>query len=121
MRRCRWKIMLCRFRLPASITADPAGIITGVESTTWRKDLTEAWKSSEEKTQDESQCNNREMIVTGRSTKSRGKTSRGNLKADYWRWMPCVMFPLELHPLQKATRQKIKLSLLKYVYEDISK
>lgn len=31
------------------------------------------------------------------------------------------MFLSELHPLQKATRQKMKWSILKYAYEDISK
>lgn len=89
MGRCGRKIILYNFRLLTSTTADPAGIITNVESATWKKDLTETRKSNEERIQDESRCNNRVFIVTGKSTENREKTGHGNLKVDYWRQMPC--------------------------------
>lgn len=83
MGRCRGKLTLHNFRLLTSITTDAAGIITDVESAMWKKDLTETWKSSEERIQGESQCNNREVTVTGKSTVNRGKTGHGDLKACY--------------------------------------
>lgn len=73
--RCRRKIILHNFKLLTSITAGPAGIITGVRSATWKKDLTETWKSSKERSQDKSWYNYREFILTGKSPESRERTS----------------------------------------------
>lgn len=83
MRRRRRKIILHNFRLLSSVTADPVGITTDVEGATWKKDLTETWKSSEKRIQGESRCNNRGFIATGKSTENGEKTGHGNLKVEY--------------------------------------